>query len=117
MKSLTKCPVCSDSLLNTSMRLKSGNNIWLKTCVNRLGHNVSCSTKVNNDDELSTLSFVIDSKSQLRVTWFFDDKLVFIHKSSVNLAKKNGQMIPYFEPDLSNYKKMLEKIKTYLIFS
>jgi hypothetical protein len=117
MKSFTECPVCKESLLNTSMRIKSSRDVWLKMCMRRLGHTMTCTTQAGNDDELSTLSFVLNADKQLKVTWFFEDRTLFIHKGNVSQAKRLGYMIPFFEPDLSNYKKMMDKVKTYIIFS
>lgn len=117
MKSFTRCPKCKDVLLSSWVLLRSGDYAWQKSCLPRLDHDVICVTRSNDDDELQTLILTINTDSQLKAIWNFVNKTLIVTKGTVKKAVKEGQRIPYFEPDLSDYKKVVEKIKTYITFS
>jgi hypothetical protein len=67
------------------------------------------------DDEVTSLSIGISHKTQLQATWFFSTQEIWI----LDPSDKNKMVatIPYFDPDLSSYRKLVDKIKIYLVFS
>jgi len=114
MKSPTHCPKCGDSLLNTyNTSIDDRYSFWTMTCRKRLDHQFYCSTKGSSQDELITIEITLRTSP---VTWIIWDFL----GRHISIAKENEITrhtdIPFFEPDLSNYPKLIQKIKTYVIF-
>lgn len=107
---ISHCPVCKDPLLNT---IFSDDNLIYKACKQRLYH---------------SLFFIYDSKKEVIKTIginfgknnaccaYFNllDKILFISDAS---DFKEDLYIPFFEPDFSDYKKIISKLKTYILFS
>lgn len=101
-----KCPVCNDPMLNEYMPL-----YLVKSCKLKLNHKVEMT--VNNANVVTTLTIGITNK--LHATWRFDNNKVYVWEWG--FAKDLITYLPFFEPDLSDYKKLVKKIKTYLVFS
>jgi hypothetical protein len=117
MKPFTNCPKCHKPLLNTPFKLKCGSEFWRKDCTNYIDHWFTSVTSADDDDTLTGIGIVIDMKTQLRATWNLIDKHIIIHNNmNYRQSLENGVKIPYFEPDLSNYKKIINKLKTYAVF-
>ena len=58
---------------------------------------------------------IINTSPTIYVTWDFVLQRVYITKKEE--FKAVDQTIPWFEPDLTNYNKLINKVKTYLVFS
>lgn len=109
MKAPIHCPVCGDPLLNTFPPAEDLNNKVTKTCSRRINHNIVILVE---DDEVTQLA--IDIGNGLQAIWLFLLEAVWIQG-----IKKDKEVVilPFFEPDLSNYTRLVEKVKTYLVFS
>lgn len=109
MKVPINCPVCGGALLNSFGIGRQGATIW-KICTKRLDHNIEFLIDEYNDQKVNQFSINLP---QLKVSWFTEEqKLTFTSSLS-----KNENSLPYFEPDLSDYRKLINKLKTYLVFS
>jgi hypothetical protein len=117
MKAFTHCPKCKNPLLNTLVKLRNGSEVWRKSCVNQVDHNFMSLTKMGDDDELSSMGLTLNFKTQIKITWDLNIKRIYVTKGDFKLLTNEGQQIPWFEPDVSNYSKLVEKLKTYVTFS
>lgn len=115
-----KCPKCGDPLLVEHMT-EIRYHLWRGMCARRLDHKFSVFYYMNVAAEfIDKVDYMsIRVFNNINVTWDFIHKRIAIGKE--NIALKNylnsTQYIPYFEPDLSNYDKLVSKLKTYVIFS
>ncbi|HEY5268309.1 MAG TPA: hypothetical protein VII94_04200 [Candidatus Saccharimonadales bacterium] len=107
MKLYERCPICDEGFLND----KAYESIGVKRCPSN-DHRFIMITKG------ALVSIVIRINDKLSVTWFFGSAstlYIEVFNSDRNLAPFIG--IPFFEPDFSNYPKLIEKIKTYVVFA
>lgn len=114
MKVPTHCPICGDPMLNIfppAEDMGQGKKVT-KYCNKKVTHGI---TMVCDDDEVTSLSLGMDYKTQLQATWLFNLRELWIwegEKKEVPVIK-----IPWFEPNFSNHRKLINKLKTYLLFS
>lgn len=109
MKMPSVCPICNSNMINEFIVGKDRKESLRKLCSLRLSHQLIF-TSVNNDYDL------VDSLIFINVEFLVN----FISGNSIlikNYVHKKTIVIPYFEPDFSNIKKMLNKIKLYSTFS
>lgn len=116
MKTPTVCPKCHGPLLSTEVQLRSGVSIWKKTCASRLDHVFTCLTKRGDDDTVDLIGIMLNRDIQLRANWDFTRRQIKVHRGKPDM-KLNGLEIPWFEPDLDDYDKLVDKIKKYVVFS
>lgn len=112
MKPPINCPVCGDAMLNVFPPAEdfSGEKLT-KYCINKLNHKI---TMLVSDDEVTQVS--IDLGNGLEAIFLLLLNKIWIQPTKA--SKKEGfQVLPGFVPDLSNYKKLVDKIKLYLVFS
>lgn len=121
MKIPTSCPCCHDPLMNTYLETRSGPGNWKKTCANKLNHKFTC-LHTDFSEELSMISVEITNK--INATWWPLSKTLVVSAVDAvsqdrfsNKGKSNHNFLPYFDPDFSNYKKLIDKLKTYVVFS
>lgn len=114
MKAPIKCPVCGDPMLNTFPPAEDLSNKVTKTCTSRLNHKIAL---IAEGDEVSQLS--VDLGNGMEAIFLFLLNKVWVQPNNYtkNETKKGYVVLPFFEPDLSNYKRLVEKVKTYLVFS
>lgn len=106
----TKCPICNDVLLT----------IWetdfiVKKCEKYLNHYIKFWANEASNEVLFLLIKIFDGTKITYVT-FFLKKLIL----RVRVRTGNADLsirLPYFEPDFSDYKKLINKIKTCIAFS
>ncbi len=105
------CPCCKGPLRNDFTATDS----LIKTCDKRIDHKFVCYSHKNTGyDIVHKATLLIDSTSRIEACWWFYPKEFAIY--NLNDLKK-VQWMPWFEPDFSNYKKLMEKVKTYILFS
>ena len=102
-----RCPVCQDPLLHEFGIGDKSHKIW-KTCSNKIGHKIEY---FMHDTEDKVRSVTIQLTQKARVSWLFDREIVILSQDN------NNHTLPWFEPDLSQYRKLVDKIKTYIVFS
>lgn len=111
MKVPVDCPVCGDPMLNTFPPAEDLNNRVTKSCTSRLNHKIVI---IVDGDEVNQMS--IDLGNGLEAIFLFLMDRIWIQPTKG--SQKDGFVVlPMFEPDLSNYKKLVDKVKTYLVFS
>ena len=108
-----KCPVCHGPLLNNYMYLPDTEQLY-KKCNKNINHDITFYgywDGADKDDNVSIMEIRNKGKSIIQWHFTYEEKRI-----TVFTTDKRCQL-PYFEPDFSNYKKLLNKIKTYIIFS
>jgi hypothetical protein len=94
---------------------------WRLSCI-YLDHDILGLTVVGHDELLECLQIAIrmgtDKRDRVYVNWNFEDKELTITKGWLGASfYEPNVIIPYFEPDLAQYDKLIKKLRTYLIFS
>jgi len=90
----------------------------VKRCFKHLNHQIEI--KANElDDEIFRISVCLTSRGPVAswAIWHVLSEELRIHRSGEGIIDTLGVALPYFEPDLSNYPKLLDKLKTYMVFS
>lgn len=108
MKLPIVCPVCGDIMLTEFEDRIVANPS--KKCNKRLSHSIICYSDSN--DDVSQIILRICSPSLTYVKWLFYGKYVRIEAENAQTIR-----LPWFDPDFTDYRKLLDKIKTYIIFS
>lgn len=112
MKAPTMCPVCGDAMLNTFPPAEELNDRMTKSCIFKLNHKVVMIVK---DDEVDQMS--IDLGNGYEAIFLFFMKHIWVQPTRANKTGAGHMVLPFFEPNLSDYKKLVNKIKTYMVFS
>jgi len=108
MKDFINCPKCNKPLLNEASITRDGRDIWNKRCISA-SHSFTCI--VIDPDGVSAIMIVTDINNNVIANWKMDNQTLCIVKG------KNVVNIPFFEPDFSDYDKLIQKLKTYVTFS
>jgi len=106
------CPICAEPFINDFQNNYPGSTEWIrKSCRRRLDHVIVINGDPKNETSVNWISGILSSN--ICVIWWFSQK-------KITLQIKGGKEcndIPFFEPDFSNYKRLIEKLKTYILFS
>lgn len=105
MKLPTHCPICNDVMITEFVPLKVS-----KFCGHRPTHYIKFIAFETDDVFEIILRISVSPMSYIK--WVFPSELLRIETAGLDLM-----YLPWFEPDLTNYNKLLDKIKTYLLFS
>lgn len=120
----TNCPICGDPL--TNIFNESTDKVLYKNCRLRPDHIFSCAVYMfgfmgAEGDTLERVTFTLSMSPMLSVEVYLRDKVMYIDKSPPRdnaCINNNTKRLPFYvEPDFSNYTKLVNKIKTYLLFS
>lgn len=110
MKMPTHCHFCGDILVTS---YDKDDTILIKVCKKRVNHEISYFADVPTD-EVYKVRIKIPGKPIKYATWVFTKKELFIMAIT---GKSNLAHLPYFEPELTDYNKLVAKVKTYILFS
>lgn len=109
MKMPTKCPFCKGPLCSTFDHV----DVQHASCNKKLSHNVEFIANYFEPNYCAKIH--IKMKPLCYIEWnFFLGVLSIYDKSDIVVKRAN---LPFFEPDLTNFNKLLDKVKTYLLFS
>ncbi len=111
MKPPSQCPYCGRSLLNEDVPTV-GLPYWRKSCIHVPSHSISMWTVPGNDDELHRITIRV--KDGLLISWDLKKQKCWLSKT---MDLEWSQELPFWEPDLSDYQKLITKIKIYILFS
>src|ERR1035437_4277922 len=106
------CPICNDPLLNT---YKSSELV--KSCTNKITHKYSCTTI---DVFLVEVRLQYDTIAQHNLIWHNGVNEIGLYTGNFNkipFAAYKENVIPWFEPDFSDYSDLVNKIKMLILFS
>src|SRR5271170_3762255 len=126
------CPICGDPL--TNIFNETTNKVVYKNCRLRSDHIFSCTVYLkgfwehqhlnNSEDTIDRVAFTLSMNPMLSVVIYPVDKRMKVDRSApdekATLTNSSDFILYlpfYVEPDFSDYKKLVKKIKTYLLFS
>lgn len=116
MKSPTTCPCCNGVLRNNFL---DPNGVKVtrieKICDKQINHQFR-SYQYEDSDNIFAIDIEIDKESQIHAFFQLSTKTISIYKGN-KLHARDALKLPYFEPDLSNYNKVVDKIRTYVLLS
>lgn len=116
MKTPITCPKCHGPLLNTELPLRNGESAWKKTCTNKLNHHFTCVTHQYDDDLVEIIVIGINRGNvPLKISWYFTPRMLMVYKEVI--GSDDAIRIPWVEPNIHEYDKLIDKIKTYIVFS
>lgn len=112
MKAFTHCPVCGDPLINNFQERKFKTTL-IKYCTSKLNHKFHCDVLMDDYQDTVRSISLWNEPENLGILWYPEKKSceVWNTKSPANTP------LPYFEPDFSDYRKLISKIKIYILFS
>jgi len=108
-----KCPICEGMLLTEYVYCET----YSKRCIKSTHHIIF----VSSDEYVNFCRIHIEN--DIWFQWSIKQQCCYfmeLHTIDKRQYVKNGsnlKYIPFFEPDFLNYQKLIEKIKTYSIFS
>lgn len=116
MKIFTHCPICNDPLLNTV------EGIYIdKICSNKLNHKFGMSISNRNlPNKDNILNISLEISFNLVLVWYpKTERLQLLECSFSKRFQKNSAnlYLPFFEPDFSDYPKLVSKIKSCILLS
>ncbi len=123
MKMPIKCPVCNKTMLTIFTKLKLANSVspvCQKTC-NHNNYDISLYSLEDDWEGIICHASILYKNTTfgngtILAIWDFSIlKMSLLIEENEERAKRLS--LPWFEPDLSNPKKLLNKIKTYIVFS
>jgi hypothetical protein len=118
MKMPTACPICKEVLMNEFRPEINKNETLIKTCNKRIGHKIMFISHITDHNIVTGLELEFRPKTRAMWVWLpTEDLLSFWISKGSDSDPKTLRDIPAFEPDLSNYRKLVNKIKTYMTFS
>jgi hypothetical protein len=104
------CPFCHDIMLTD---FSPYGRSCRKACEKRLDHRFCCTSMAAEDN---TVWGITMSARGVSVVFGMHTQTLSIFPQ-FNGILQGGQALPFFEPDLSKPWELMEKLKTYLIFS
>lgn len=112
MKTPSHCPKCYKPLTNTLFRKKDIGDIWTKKCL-QYDHDFTCFALDRCPDEINYIIITIDLTRQIKAAFDFEKSKILVYDSN------NDHIVglPFFEPELTYYDKVIEKVKKYITFS
>lgn len=110
MKYFTHCPICHNVFVNDkiySYHFKQ--TIHIKKCYSKLNHTLVITYDDNDIQEMLRAAVVMERgyNNSIYCSWSFVNKTI-----TINNMKLHDTC--WFEPDFTNYKKLLNKVKTYI---
>lgn len=111
MKIPNRCPACGDNYKFEYSKFQ-GKEYLHRSCSNKLNHKLW----IFEDQEFNEILSITIQHNCFWFTWEQTKYLMVQLIPSKNNNNPESHLLPYFEPDFSNYPKLLEKLKTYLIF-
>lgn len=108
------CPLCHHPLMNNFKDYPFNRPSQLeKTCKIKPDHKFICLSRKGCEDEIGTISVVVDMSKNLTFTWVIEAKTLQV---SSGFKDKNYNTFPYVHPDLDNLAKLLIKLKNLISF-
>lgn len=106
----SKCPICREPLLNDYQNIARGRTRLTKKCHKFLDHRITIRASDIDHTYINWISIPWGDKSV--INWYYGTGRLLL-----NTIEGIDYHIPFFEPDFSDFKKLKDKLKTYLVFS
>lgn len=108
MKLPILCPFCNDVML-TNYPINEA--LISKECSKRPSHGIKFFAEVINSEVYEVIVRTLPIPLTY-VKWLFKGQYV-----RIETVGKETVRLPWFDPDLSNFNKLVDKVNTYLVFS
>ena len=122
----TNCPYCGDPLLNNYVDMKD-KTILSQICSLKLDHAIKVRSLANDKSpkivELVSVRLEKPSTKGIPSKWamwdFREQRLTVVSSIYTFFVEQenNSVVLPFFEPDLSNLPALIDKVKTYIVFT
>jgi hypothetical protein len=114
MKVPATCPVCYQPMTNEFVTQKR-TEILIKKC-HQINHHIKYEINLEHNI-VCFCEIIIGNKSfvwypELKFIGKLQHQKIMVYQEGAGLLK-----LPYFEPEFSNYPALLNKLKTYMVFS
>lgn len=116
MQQLVNCPFCNDVMLAQDQPQPGGRSCTFKSCTKHPSHQIK-SISADETNEIVKLTILVSFDPTIWVTWHYLSEEIRVHNYSKPFSKMIGDPLPWFEPDLSDCSKLIDKVRTYIIFS
>lgn len=103
------CPICGGPMINDYDNVARDLTRLTKTCSKRLDHSIKIRACDRDHNYINWISILWGAGV---INWYYGSGSLLL-----NTMKGVDYHIPFFEPDFSDFKKLKEKLKTYLLFS
>lgn len=116
MKMPNECPFCKGPLQNEWEAIW---DILHKKCTKRIDHNIEFiapNKPGNHDDEVENIKIMINGHDYFLWT-ISKQKIELIKRAKVTAFMTIMLTLPFFMPDFTSFSKLMDKLKTYLVFS
>jgi hypothetical protein len=110
MKLPIRCPICNEIMLTDY----NGTYLINKNCSKNITHKITFDA-ISKDDCIVNITFTSSMWLNATVSWHYSTNLGPI--VNIIIKDKPGIILPLFEPDFSDCRKLIEKLKTYIVFS
>jgi len=98
-------------MVNSYYYWNDGSKNLIKSCNKNITHSVTFTSLIRDHDEVNKITIPWGPDCSFRWALHAEEKYKLILQH-----KKGETKLPFFEPDLSNYRKLVNKLKTYLVF-
>jgi hypothetical protein len=112
-----KCPICQGVMLIEF----NGARVIIKSCRKNITHSIVFVAE-ETTGEVIELELLIGVNPEILAEWVFlkEESLTIVLSPPAPivpgpLAKRIA--LPFFQPDFTDYRKLIDKLKTYLVFS
>jgi hypothetical protein len=110
MKTPSRCPFCSGPLRHDYVPAAPKVEYLNLVCDKKVGHSIIIRPCYSNNEYVDWISIPMDPHRQ--ILWHMG-----IASLVLNTDRGQNFYLPFFEPNLTNYRKLIDKIKTYILFS
>lgn len=111
IKTPTACPFCGGPLRNDHIPIQPKVEYLNLVCDKKLGHNIIIRPCRLNEDYVDWIAILLSPKIQ--IIWHMGPGSICINNNN----NGNRFYLPFFIPNLTSFSKLIDKIKTYLVFS
>jgi hypothetical protein len=119
MKTLTHCPKCHGPLLSEYIGNRGLGLLWKKDCYSFVDHRFYSRSSASDENKLYDMQVSITMNPYTYANWNFFYNDLDIRKKVDSDELLRPLIIPYFDPEplINDYDKLINKIKTLIIFS
>jgi hypothetical protein len=122
VKPPAKCPYCGSPMLNDYTDSLINATLLNQSCVMHLDHAIKIRSHADNKNyRVHTIMVRIAiGPPGTWAMWNLDELTLVVAKGSLLTPegmRNRGTSVPFFVPNLSDYPKLVDKIKTYIVFT
>jgi hypothetical protein len=107
------CPCCKNPLLNNFREYPVNKPQQLeKTCRIKPDHIFVCVSRKGCEDEIGVIKITVNLNTMLSFHWMIENKQLWFTTGFNKVITE----LPYIEPDLDNYEKLVKRLKKLVVF-